>query len=288
MRKVHYIYIFFSILIFGFISTVYSQKADTNVERYRIELKDGTTLLGEIISEDENTIYFKTLSNIEVSILKDKIRRKEIISGKMVEGKFLRQDPNNTRLFYAPTGRGLKAGQAYFSIYEIFFPTVAVGITDFFALAGGISLFPGADEQLLYIAPKITPVQTNTFDLSAGVLILKIPDEEETAGIAYGVSTYGTQKAALTLGIGFAFAGGDFADKPVFAVGGEIRASNSVKFISENWFIPDSEVQLVSGGIRFFGENIAADFALLYPAGSDIEGWPFIPWIGFAYNFGRR
>ena len=42
----------------------------------------------------------------------------------------------------------------------------------------------------------------------------------------------------------------------------------------------------ISEEARFFGENLAADFGLIHVAGSDIEGFPFIPWIGFAYNFG--
>jgi len=266
----------------------FSQQTDTTSYTYQIELIDGSVLIGKIISEDEHTIQFLTNSNIEMSIPVEQVRKKERISGRIVKGQLWRSDPNRTRLFFAPTGKALKAGQGYFSVYEIFFPTVAVGITNYIAVAGGISLFPGSSEQLLYLAPKVTPVQADKFDLSAGVLLLKIPDEDETAGIVYGVSTYGTENSALTLGIGFAFAGGEFADKPVFALGGEIRVGRYVKLISENWLIPNSDVQVISAGIRFFGENLAADFALIHPLGSDIEGFPFLPWIGFAYNFGNK
>jgi hypothetical protein len=266
----------------------FSQQTDTTSYTYQIELIDGSVLIGKIMSEDEHTIQFLTNSNIEMSIPVEQVRKKERISGRIVKGQLWRSDPNRTRLFFAPTGKALKAGQGYFSVYEIFFPTVAVGITNYIAVAGGISLFPGSSEQLLYLAPKVTPVQADKFDLSAGVLLLKIPDEDETAGIVYGVSTYGTENSALTLGIGFAFAGGEFADKPVFALGGEIRVGRYVKLISENWLIPNSDVQVISAGIRFFGENLAADFALIHPLGSDIEGFPFLPWIGFAYNFGNK
>ncbi len=266
----------------------FSQQTDTTSYTYQIELIDGSVLIGKIMSEDEHTIQFLTNSNIEMSIPVEQVRKKERISGRIVKGQLWRSDPNRTRLFFAPTGKALKAGQGYFSVYEIFFPTVAVGITNYIAVAGGISLFPGSSEQLLYLAPKVTPVQADKFDLSAGVLLLKIPDEDETAGILYGVSTYGTENSALTLGIGFAFAGGEFADKPVFALGGEVRVGRYVKLISENWLIPNSDVQVISVGIRFFGENLAADFALIHPLGSDIEGFPFLPWIGFAYNFGNK
>jgi len=253
---------------------------------YRIELTDGSVLMGTILSEDENSIQFRTVSELEITILKDRILKREVSSAKIVEGKVWRSDPNRTRLFFAPTGRALKSGQGYFSVYEIFFPFIAVGVTDFLALAGGLSLFPGSSEQLFYLAPKITPIQLGKFDLSAGVLYIFVPNEEDNAGIFYGVGTYGSQSASLTLGMGFGFSGGDVADKPVFAVGAELRSSNSVAFITENWFIPDSEYQIVSFGLRFFGENLAADFGLIHPAGADTEGFPFFPWIGFAYNFG--
>ncbi|HGY57063.1 MAG TPA: hypothetical protein ENK44_15245 [Caldithrix abyssi] len=61
------------------------------------------------------------------------------------------------------------------------------------------------------------------------------------------------------------------------------------KLISENWIFVGGDVHLLSGGIRFFGENLAADFALIFPLmGEGIKGFPFLPWIGFAYNFGSK
>ncbi|MFQ5584937.1 MAG: hypothetical protein ACE5GL_10920, partial [Calditrichia bacterium] len=79
-------------------------------------------------------------------------------------------------MLFAPTARPLKQGQGYFSVYQIFFPFVAVGVTDFFTLAGGVSLIPGARSQLLYVAPKITPLHLKKFDLAFGLLYLAVPD----------------------------------------------------------------------------------------------------------------
>ena len=279
-----------TILLFILISPSisFSQQDSANVEVRRIELKDGSVIIGTILSEDSVSIKFRTLSNIEMIIQKDQIIKIEVISGKIVKGELWIKDPNRTRLLFVPIARALKAGQGYFSDYEIFSPFVAVGITDFFSLAGGMTLFPGTDEQLFYIAPKIAPIHVKNFDMAAGVLYIKIPDEEEGAGIVYGVATYGTEDAGLTFGIGFGFAGGEFADKPIFELGGEYRISRSIKLITENWLIPDSEVQLLSLGIRFFGRSLTTDFGLIYPAGSDTEGFPFLPWVGFAYNFGSK
>jgi hypothetical protein len=286
--------IFMVIFLFCFQSWAQTDKSQTST--WQIELNDKSKLVGYILSEDEKSIHFKTLSGMEMNIPRNQISKIDLIVGEIVSGSIWRNDPNRTRLLFSPTGRALKRGQGYFAIYEIFFPFVAIGVTDWFTVAGGLTLFPGASSQFIYLAPKITPIQVEKFDLSAGVLYIRIPDfdddddddEINSAGIIYGVSTYGTEKSALTFGVGFAFGGGEIADKPIFVLGGEVRASKSIKFISENWLVPDSEVQLLSAGIRFFGENLAADFALLYPFGADMEGFPFFPWIGFAYNFGSK
>ncbi len=274
--------------------------SDADTVTWQIELFDGSKLIGTIVSQDENFIEFRTLSGTEIKISRAQVKKTERLKGEVVGGKIWRDDPNRTRLLFSATGRALKRGQGYFSVYEIFFPFIAYGATDWLALAGGFTLFPGSSKQFVYLAPKITFLERNNLYLSTGVLYIRIPDFDDdddneesdedihSAGIIYGVSSYGTEKASLTLGLGYAFGGGEIAKKPVVMLGGEWRASSTIKFISENWFFPNSEVQLLTAGVRFFSERLAADFAFMYPAGGDISGFPFIPWIGFAYNFGSQ
>ncbi len=256
---------------------------DSTVER--ITLEEGTVLVGYVVQEDAGTIQFVTLSGMTLEVEKRQIRKREQLSGKMIQGRFWRDDPNSTRLFFGPTARPLKAGQGYFSVIQIFFPFAAVGVTDFIAIGGGVSLIPGVSSQLVYLAPKITPVSTEEFSLSGGVLYLALPDNEEDAGIAYGVSSFGSSNSSLSFGLGWGFSGDDFADKPIIYMGGELRISPAMKLLSENWFIPDSDVDFTSFGVRFFGEHLAADIALVYPLGADTKGFPFFPLVGFAYNF---
>jgi hypothetical protein len=53
-------------------------------------------------------------------------------------------------------------------------------------------------------------------------------------------------------------------------------------------FINVEDGLLLSGGVRFFGERIAVDLALMtFPALlTAVDGFAFLPWLGFAYNFG--
>jgi hypothetical protein len=74
----------------------------------------------------------------------------------------------------------------------------------------------------------------------------------------------------------------------VLLAGGEAHLSNSVALITENWFPLGSDVQLLSFGLRFFGDHLSADLGFWYPLTREgTEGFPFLPWLGFCYNFGR-
>jgi len=246
----------------------------------RLELTDGSTLIGNIESEDSTSISFNLLSKTKIKIEKSTILRREIVTSKLQNGEYWIEDPNRTRLFFAPTGRGLRSGKGYFSVYEIFFPMVAFGMFDYITLSGGMSLFPGANNQLIYLAPKVTPFQNEKYAFSVGDFFVKFPSDDNYLNILYGVFTATFDKGALTLGSGFE----TYDSKPIFLIGGELRISRYAKLITENWFIADSEFNFVSLGFRFLGEHLAADFAFVIPL-VDSEDIILIPWIGFAYNF---
>ncbi len=270
------------LLVAGVYQSGLSQEVDT-LKVVKLVLTDGSELVGKIVEEQEDRYIFLTLSGIRVEVQKTAVKEKEELRGEAVGTEYKRVDPNRTRLFFAPTARALPQGKGYFSAYEIFFPFLAVGVTDYLTLSGGMSLVPGVSEQLLYFAPKIRFAHLENFDLAGGVLYAGVPSAG-SFGIAYGVATFGSERAALTVGLGYGFADGDFADSPVIVLGGEVQLSNSLKLLTENWLPPESDVLVYSFGLRFFGESLAADFGFIGVTEST-EGWPFFPWLGFAYNF---
>ena len=278
-----------SLCTFVCLHAVHAQE-DTSATKkpHRIILKDGSEVIGTIEAEDSSQVEFRTLSGVSMRIPRGQIKEHEQLAGVIVASEYKRFDPNYTRLFFAPTARPLKQGQGYFSAYQIFFPFVAVGVTDFLSLAGGISLIPGAKEQIYYLAPKLTPLHLENIDVSAGVLYINATGTDFSGvGIVYGVGTYGKQDAALTAGLGWGFAQGEVSNKPILMLGGELRISNSIKLLTENWIPPGTDVFLYSFGIRFFGESLAADLGLI-GSSKGLNGFPFIPWLGFAYNFGAK
>ncbi len=294
--------------------------ADTTAPLVQIELADGSSFVGTVVRESEQELVLRTLAGAEVTIPKAQVRRRAPFEGRAAGGRAVRYDPNRTRLLFSPTARPLGSGQGYLSVYELFVPFVAVGLTDRISLAGGTILAPGAFGRVFYVAPKVTLVSRPRLAVALGGVGLGVflggsdgPAEDGgignvgTAGIGYGLVTYGGPERAVTAGAGFAVAEGGAASGAILTLGGETQVSSSVKLLTENYLIPFEETTficpadgsctedtgttyevIVSAGVRFFGERLAADFALwTSPALLGETVFPFVPWVGFAYNFGH-
>ncbi len=244
-------------------------------------------MLGWLKSAHLDTIKFTTASGLPIQIPDDHIYDIETVYSNMAESKFYRLDPNTSRLFFSPTGRNLKAGQAYFADYYVFFPTLAYGITDFLSLSAGMSLFPGADEQLFYVAPKLTIPISSSLSAGAGFIHIGLP-EEDGISMPFAVATAGTQTYSFTAGVGIPVS--DNIEGSILLLGGEVQTSNHTKLITENWIFLDIEnISIFSGGIRFFSDKMAVDLALLTTTEAfEGGGFPFIPWVDFSVFFGRK
>jgi len=191
-------------------------------------------------------------------------------------------DPNPTRLFFAPTGRSLKQGEATFGVYEVVMPFVQYGITDRISIGGGTPFFFGTGVgQPVWVTPKVQVLKTRSTQGSVGVLHL-MNMGDYNAGIAYGVVTQGIADAAVTVGAGYAYSSEDESrvGAPVVMLGGEKRLSRRLKFVTENyWF---SGVGLASGGLRLMGDRLSADLGLVSPIGAD--GFFVFPMVNVAFK----
>lgn len=269
--------------------SVYAQTQDASTDgTVRVTLVEGTSVVGVVVSENDDEIVLRTSSDILMTIPRDRI--KTVVS--VDKERFALSDPNRTRLLFAPTGRSVGAGAGYVAIYEVFIPFAAVGAGRAVTLAGGITVNPG-NSRIAYAAPKITLLETSTTSLAVGAVGMAVLGDLDgyTAGLLYGVGTFGRADASLTIGLAFGYAEGDVGKKPVLMLGGEYQVSNRVKLLTENYLFTGAgeDGLLVSGGFRVFAERLAADFGLItMPSLIDESGgFPAIPWVGFAYNFGR-
>ena len=254
-----------------------------------LTLTDGSTILGRITEIRAKEVVFKTDVG-DMTVPRTKISKLELVPARLIKkAKYWFENPNTTRLYFGPTARMLKKGDGYFSDYYLFFPSIAYGITDNFTFGAGMSIFPGLNinEQVFYFTPKIGLKASPNTNFAAGALIIALPEDDNKStlvGILYGVATFGSPDADLTVGLGYGFVEDQLAEKPMIMIGGEKRISRRVSFVSENWMFPGVDEPVVSYGFRFFGDGLSVDLALVNALGKDIF-FPGLPWVDFVVNF---
>lgn len=247
-----------------------------------LTMRDGTSLIGRVVALRQDSADFETsIGHISVAVA-DIREIKETEAGRVHDGEYWFANPNATRLFFAPTGQMLKKGEGYFADYELFFPSFAYALTDNVTIGGGASIFPaGLDEQVYFVTPKVGMSFGEQVHVAAGVLFAGT--KGGTGGVGYGVGTLGDGDRSVTLALGYGFSGGEIENKPVAMLGGEKRVSRRIALVTENYLPPTKDANFVySFGIRFMGEKLTTDLALVNSVGSGIIG---VPYVGFVFRF---
>jgi hypothetical protein len=271
--------------------TVVIRVADT-AQVQVIKLRDGSSIVGRVTDVGTDSVRFAagggTLSIARLDI----VEVREVAKTSMRKGEVWPANPNATRLLFSPTGRMLNKGEGYFNDTYLFLMSVQGGFSSRFNLGGGMSVLPLDDftDNALFITPKIGVIATPKFNMAVGGLagfVGGLVDEgvNSSFGVLYAVGTAGSPDNSLTFGTGLAYAGGQFADRPVVLLGGESRLGRRVSFITENYLIPNEDVNsLISYGLRFFGEKLSVDLAFWNAPGEEML-FPGIPYVAFAVKF---
>ena len=290
MKIIYFTLIIFMLIIFTQLFSAGRSEGAISIEipdSTKIQIltvEDGTSFIGRIIEIGEEELKFETKYGVLTFPVFEITELKLISKDRLKEGKYWFPNPNCSRLFFAPTARMLKQGEGYFADYFVFFPTFTFGITNNITLGGGFSILPGEDldEQILLFTPKVGIKTSKKMDLALGALIVKLPEDAQSAGILYGVSTFGTLDKSVTVGLGYGYFDDELADKPIVVLGGESRTSRNISLVTENWLVPEKDTPVISVGLRFFGEKISVDFALIFPLEEDVITFPY---IDFVYKF---
>ncbi len=254
----------------------------------RITLRDGSELIGKITAVDSVRVTFESALGITSIAIESILSVVEEEPGEVRNGRYFFPNPNATRLIFAPTGRMLRGGEGYFSDYWIFFPGIVVGVSDNVTMGGGISIFPGQNpsDQVWYVTPKFGVIQGPKFNAAIGALAASVPSDNDhnTAGILYGVATWGGPDQSFTSGLGYGFVNGNVADSPVLMVGGETRPSPRISLVTENYMFPGGRNFTFSGGVRFMGRKVSVDLALAKFV-TETDGFCCIPFLGFVWKW---
>ena len=223
---------------------------------YQVETQQGTAFTGRLVGMSLTALDFDVPELGAIKLERSQIRRADLqgpAAAGLKPGYF--DIGNGNRLFFAPTGRGLRRGENTLQAISLYFVGGNFGITDNISLGGYLSVIPGIGlgNQFVMLTPKVSFPVSEKLHVGAGALYLRIPDFDGAldrsygAGILYGAATYGSADNNVTAGLGYGFFEGEIGSTPILQLGGQTRVSRRVSLISENYIILDSKAGM--GGL---------------------------------------
>jgi hypothetical protein len=278
-------------LVAGLPNLTHAQAKQDSIKS-RVETIDGNEYIGVIVDRSADKIRIKTDKLGEITILNKDVKRvSELTSAKYKNGTYWLDNPQSTRYFWSPNGYNLKKGEGYYQNVWILFNQAVYGITDHFSAGVGVMplfLFSGTATPAWITLKYSVPVVKDKVSIGVGALAgTVIGVNSGTAGILYGISTFGSKDNNLSVGMGWGFADGQIARNPTVNINGMIRTGARGYFITENYFIgtPDNFVVLMSLGGRRIIKRVGLDYGLFLPISKDIGTFVAIPWLGFTVPF---
>lgn len=258
----------------------------------KIETTDGNEFIGQVMSDDSTKTVLKTEKLGEITILKTDIKHTESVQIKQIkEGKYWFPNPQSTRYFWSPNGYGLKKGEGYYQNIWVLWNQFTYGVTNNFSIGAGVipTFLFGTSTPVFATVKFSIPVEKDKINIAAGAIAGTILGESETGvGILYGLTTFGSPDANVTFGLGYGYAGGDWAQAPMINFNGMFRVSSRGYFITENYLLSGGgeTILLISLGGRSIIKKAALDYGLVFPV-AEIGQFIAIPWLGFTIPFGN-
>ena len=290
-----------ALLFLSMIFIIHSMAAQ-NVQMVHIKLKNGNTIIGQQLSENDTTIVLQSEGMGKISIEKNSIKTLKKISPSAIKNEeYWFENPNASRYLFAPSGYSLKAGEGYYQNFMLFYNSFGYGFSDRFT--AGLGIIPVTFGEGLFFTFKAKyaiPLVEDKWNVGTGFLYSS--GFGDKLGIGYGVLTYGTREHNVTIGAGYGWTDGDIANRPIITISGMTRLGKKLGLVSENWLIPKEnytynydpatgqstqtnrsyKYDLVYGlSLRFIGNNISIDLGVV-PI-DDIA----IPIVGVIIPFGR-
>ena len=290
IAKIHFILI----LIISLSHGLHSQEQSDTLPSIIIT-DDGNQYVGIIVFEDTEILSIRTKHLGEITIRKSHIKKRSVVrKHQLRDGEIWSENPQSTRYFWAPNGYGVKKGEGYYQNVWVLFNQFVYGVSDRFSFgAGTVPLFLlGGTATPFWITPKFSiPVKKDRFNLGAGALLGTIigEDGEGGFGIVYGTSTFGSRDKNLSLGLGYGYAGGEWANAPIINLSGMTRVGRRGYVLTENYLINlDGDLgMLMSIGGRSILGKIGLDYGGIVPIALGTETFIAFPWLGLTIPFGK-
>jgi hypothetical protein len=284
------------------ICSIFSQNSiqtdSTKIRKvYEIELNDGSSLTGTILSKDSTKIVFQTssITNVEIPVRQMK-SMKEVQPQNPGQRIYRLANPFPTKYFFTQSAINLHKEEGYYQNTYLFLNTLNFGLTDYFSIGAGIevlstfgSLTTNKFSPTWYIAPKLGFKVSDKLYLGGGVTFANIGGffDNTTIGLGYGLATFGSIEHNFTVGMGSVFSFDDHENNLTFTLSGMTRVSERIALVTENYILPaDNGVNTIfSYGMRFIASKISVDLGFIN--NKDIIKGIFIgiPYVDFNVKF---
>ena len=265
---------------------------------YRIVLKDGTQLQGELVRQDSTEAVIRTSNLGELHLKSEQIVRIEQ-EGTQAQGEvYPNLFPQTMRL--APTAFSAEKSKVYYRNYFLYISQFEYGIsenwsvgttfysfapTNLFSLNTKVSV-PVGKRVRLGISAQYAAVRSDGFIGGGGTLA--------SIGYLQGLVTTGDRQNNTTFGLGWSLSNGELSRNVIGTFGLVRKVSPKLSFITENFVLFGSGTLdfagVLSAGIRFDRRRHAFDLAAYIPVlvGSGV-GAPilFIPFGSYHLRIGK-
>jgi hypothetical protein len=254
-----------------------------------VRLKSGQVLTGRIVSRDDRELVLESQDGVRSVIPAGSVAevREAAADAKRAPWEL---DPNRTRYLYTPSGFMLSQGEGYVSQTELLLTTVAYGVTDWLTVGVGgvVPAWFASDGFNLIGLVKVGASVTSWLHVAGTTQVFWAPslDDATVAGLAFGTVTLGSPDLHLGVSAGAPFVAGDIENdvgEAAFSLSGTWRVSNRIALVTENWFFPNQDSNVVIDGlaVRFIGSRLGVDAGLIFATDLDIP----IPWLDFTWHF---
>ena len=290
----------FTIMFTGAIASQAVETVEKDVNETPImtfNLNDGSDMTGHIVVENDSMYVVDLTTGFQVSIPKSSVLHVDQFKGRIIDGIIYSPDPNRSRYLWSVSAFPVGKEEAYCSDFCLVFPSYNFGLTDQISAQVGAMYFPGLslDEMPFYAGAKMSLPSLGPFTTAGGIQYFTIPglfdDDRFGMGFLFTTGTLGNQLDHLSISLGWGFVefdgDTDIMDRPIIILAGNKRLTSSLALVSENWIIPDSDVDEIpiSLALRFIGKRIAVDLGGIMALSMLDSGFvlPF-PIINFAYH----
>ncbi|MGI4740089.1 MAG: hypothetical protein ACRYG7_33380 [Janthinobacterium lividum] len=259
-------------------------------QTYSIETVGGVQFNGILRAASEESLTFETRELGVVTMQRTSLRQLTNQTPEQARRGF-DYVGNSTHMFLAPTARNLHQGEGEAQVINIILGSINYGITDNISVGLLVPVIPFVGIPALAITPKVSVPLTDKLQVGVGVLYgftTGVFGSSESAGLGYGLATYGTADTNVTLGLGYGFAGGDIGNSPVAVVGANVRLSRLFTLVNETYLASFDNNGGFGGlaGLRYATPRFSGSLGALYYTSRNNSGI-YPAYLDVAFRFGK-